>query len=76
VKGQLNRPGANVSISLERCSQADEAYGGTQAEGKYTPKDAYDAAEAGMNRGCSRTRSRLGAIGCPRARGAIERPEG
>jgi hypothetical protein len=27
----------------------NEAFGGTQAEGKYTPKDAYDAAEAGMN---------------------------
>ena len=28
---------------------ADEAYGGTQAEGKYTPKDAYDALELGIN---------------------------
>lgn len=30
--------------------EADRAFGGTQAEGKYTPKDAYDAMEAGMNR--------------------------
>jgi predicted RNA methylase len=29
---------------------ADEAYGGTQAEGKYTPKDAYDAVELAINR--------------------------
>lgn len=29
--------------------QADKAYGGTQADGKYTPKDAYDAMEAGVN---------------------------
>lgn len=29
---------------------ADQAYGGTQAEGKYSVKDAYDAMEAGMNR--------------------------
>lgn len=28
---------------------ADEAYGGTQAEGKYTPKDAMDAMELGIN---------------------------
>lgn len=30
-------------------AQADAAFAGTQAEGKYTPKDAYDAMEAGMN---------------------------
>lgn len=30
--------------------QADAAFGGTQAEGTYTPKDAYDALEAGINR--------------------------
>lgn len=29
--------------------RADAAFGGTQAEGKYTPKDAYDALEAGVN---------------------------
>lgn len=29
---------------------ADEAYGGTQAEGKYTSKDAYDAMELGINK--------------------------
>ncbi|RLC88358.1 MAG: hypothetical protein DRJ03_02895, partial [Chloroflexi bacterium] len=28
---------------------ADEAYGGTQAQGKYTVKDAYDALELGIN---------------------------
>ena len=31
-------------------SYADKAYGGTQAQGTYTPKDAYDAMEAGINR--------------------------
>ncbi len=30
--------------------QADKAYGGTQASGDYTPKDAYDAMELGVNR--------------------------
>lgn len=29
--------------------QANDAFGGTQAEGKYTPKDAYDALELGVN---------------------------
>ncbi len=29
---------------------ADEAYGGTQAQGKYTPKDAYDSLELGINK--------------------------
>jgi len=29
---------------------ADEAYGGTQAEGKYVAKDAYDAMELGVNK--------------------------
>ncbi|MFH1740445.1 MAG: bifunctional class I SAM-dependent methyltransferase/DEAD/DEAH box helicase, partial [bacterium] len=29
---------------------ADKAYGGTQGEGKYTPKDAYDAMEVAVNR--------------------------
>lgn len=28
---------------------ANEAYGGKQSEGKYTPKDAYDALELGIN---------------------------
>lgn len=29
---------------------ADSVYGGTQAEGKYTPKDAYDALELAVNK--------------------------
>lgn len=29
---------------------SDAAFGGTQGEGRYTPKDAYDAMEAGVNR--------------------------
>ncbi|HNW87260.1 MAG TPA: strawberry notch family protein [Candidatus Limiplasma sp.] len=29
---------------------ADKAFGGTQAEGKYTPKDAYDALELAVNK--------------------------
>ncbi|MGB9886892.1 MAG: strawberry notch-like NTP hydrolase domain-containing protein [Moorellales bacterium] len=36
--------------SAELFKVADEAYGSTQAEGKYTPKDAYDAMELGVNR--------------------------
>ena len=28
---------------------ADEAFDGTQAEGKYTPKDAYDSMEMALN---------------------------
>ena len=28
---------------------ADEAFGGTKGEGKYSPKDAYDAMELGIN---------------------------
>ena len=36
--------------SDELFSQADEAFGGTQAENKYTSKDAYDALELGVNR--------------------------
>lgn len=30
-------------------ADADAAFGGTQAEGKYSPKDAYDAMEAAVN---------------------------
>lgn len=29
--------------------ESDKAFGGTQGEGAYTPKDAYDAMEAGVN---------------------------
>jgi hypothetical protein len=35
--------------SKELFDKSDEAYGGTQAQGKYTPKDAYDALELGIN---------------------------
>lgn len=35
--------------SNELFAQADKDFGGTQAEGKYTPKDAYDALELGVN---------------------------
>lgn len=30
--------------------EADKAFGGTQAEGRYTPKDAYDAMELAVNK--------------------------
>lgn len=30
-------------------AKGDEVFGGTQAEGRYTPKDAYDAMEMGIN---------------------------
>lgn len=33
---------------------ADVAFGGTQAQGRYTPKDAYDAMELGMNQWIAR----------------------
>jgi hypothetical protein len=36
--------------SRELFEAADKAYGGTQAEGTYSPKDAYDGMEAGVNR--------------------------
>lgn len=36
--------------SKELFAQADKAFDGTQAEGKYTPKDAYDAMEMGVNK--------------------------
>jgi len=35
--------------SKELFNKADEAYGGTQAEGKYSVKDAYDSLELGVN---------------------------
>ena len=35
--------------SQELFNTANEAFGGTQAEGKYSPKDAYDAMELGIN---------------------------
>lgn len=34
----------------ELWKHADEAFGGTRAEGKYGPSDAYDALEAGLNK--------------------------
>src|SRR5690606_31845038 len=34
----------------ELFASAEDAYGGTLAEGAYTPKDAYDAMELGINR--------------------------
>ena len=50
VKGQLARGEADGSFDWRALfEQADAAFGGTQAEGKYTPKDAYDAMEAGVN---------------------------
>lgn len=50
VKGQLARGEADDSFDWRALfEQADTAFGGTQAEGKYTPKDAYDAMEAGVN---------------------------
>lgn len=35
--------------SKELFEEADKAFGGTQAENKYNPKDAYDAMELGIN---------------------------
>lgn len=47
VRDQL-RDGTDISWQ-DLFETADKAYGGTQADGKYTPKDAYDAMEAGVN---------------------------
>lgn len=50
VKAQLERGEAEGSFDWRALfEQADTAFGGTQGEGKYTPKDAYDAMEAGVN---------------------------
>lgn len=50
VKAQLERGEAEGSFDWRALfEQADSAFGGTQGEGKYTPKDAYDAMEAGVN---------------------------
>ena len=48
VEGKLRAKTAFSSIEL--FGQANEAFGGKQAEGKYTPKDAYDAVELAVNR--------------------------
>jgi hypothetical protein len=41
---------AGVSMDWRQLFElADQYFGGTQAEGKYTPKDAYDAMEMGVN---------------------------
>jgi len=37
-------------ISQELFAIADKAFNGTQSNGKYTPKDAYDAMELGINK--------------------------
>jgi predicted RNA methylase len=42
--------GLRPFTSAQLFKWADEAFGGTQAEGKYTPKDAYDAMELGVNK--------------------------
>jgi RNA polymerase sigma factor (sigma-70 family) len=48
VERQLHDNRAISSAALFR--QADEAFGGTQANAVYTPKDAYDAVEMAVNR--------------------------
>lgn len=40
----------NKITSRALFAQSDAAFGGTQGEGKYTPKDAYDALELGVNK--------------------------
>jgi len=46
---------------------ADEAHGGTQAEGKYTVKDAYDAMELGVNKAIEGSMVTDPRIGAPEA---------
>ena len=48
VAGKLDR--GEKFTSRELFEAADKAFGGTQAEGTYSPKDAYDGMEAGVNR--------------------------
>jgi len=47
VKGKVARKESFTWQDL--FSEADKAFSGTQAQGKYTPKDAYDAMEMGVN---------------------------
>lgn len=47
VKDALEKGESFNSDQLFKVSE--EAFGGTQAQGKYTPKDAYDAMELGVN---------------------------
>jgi hypothetical protein len=41
--------GGTISLA-DVTARADDSFGGTQAEGKYTPKDAFDGIELGVNR--------------------------
>lgn len=45
-----DRIGSREFSSAELFKMADEAFGGTQAQGTYSPKDAYDALELAVNR--------------------------
>jgi hypothetical protein len=44
------RSGEAIPDNRALTKLADAAFGGTRGQGKYTPKDAYDALEAGVNR--------------------------
>lgn len=59
--------------SAELFKQADAAYGGTQGEGRYTPKDAYDAMELGVNKAIegSLTLNPGGKVGAAQARQTV-----
>jgi hypothetical protein len=47
----IEDPIADYTITWrELFKKADQFFGGTQAEGTYTPRDAYDALELGVNR--------------------------
>jgi hypothetical protein len=48
VKDKLSKGKKLTNIDLWKV--AAESYGGKQAEGKFTPKDAYDAMELGVNK--------------------------
>jgi polyhydroxyalkanoate synthesis regulator phasin/cation transport regulator ChaB len=60
----------------ELFEQADRAFGGTQAQGKYSPKDAYDAAEAGMNAWIMANPAFTPAMDAERAQFAVKQLEG
>ena len=75
VAERLNR-GEAIANNRALSDITDEAYGGTQGEGKYAVKDAYDAMELGVNLHLRDTKiNPSGAKTANEARQAIERIE-
>ena len=53
------RKGEAIKDNRSLDALAQEAFGGTRGQGKYTPRDAYDAMEAGVNRWIQENGKRL-----------------